>query len=187
MKVYVNLNATVRFRLTAEGLMQLEAFWFPIAQRLRKPLSEVMPKPAPDSVYTMQLWSFMEVFGPAMHLAGDCLVQGMTLEVELDNNTPGNTVEQMLADTTRELAQLRREKEALAAVADPRDGSLLDRALQMALLREIAAHADHVCDLFFNGCSGKGRWDAGNDRRMREASGYLNAALLRYKEAHGAP
>lgn len=75
MRVKINLNDTVHFKLTEYGKSVLNEY------KTKYQLQDSVLDDVDEHGYAhTQLWSFIEVFGPSIHIGFNPVVQGNTLE-----------------------------------------------------------------------------------------------------------
>lgn len=66
--VSLNINSQIRVRLTPTGQVALERHYFPLCQELKKPMAELLPKADAEGWHSFELWDFMSIFGPSLHM-----------------------------------------------------------------------------------------------------------------------
>lgn len=77
MRLSINLNETVHFKLTASGIEKYrESYAAYMRIKLTGSTDIVIPT-------KMMLWQFMEIFGKHFHIGIDPFVEGNNLEVEV--------------------------------------------------------------------------------------------------------
>lgn len=82
----VRLNDTAVFKLTTEGRVVLEDYFYAIASSARKPvpMTSILPTPDPLGFYRMPLWEFAAIFGPRLHLGSLAFVERNQIQIEAD-------------------------------------------------------------------------------------------------------
>lgn len=73
MKTEININDTISFELTKEGLDILENHYFKLYEHLdhnsRKETAKTFAKSKRfDGKHNMQIWEFMQIFGKHIHM-----------------------------------------------------------------------------------------------------------------------
>ena len=89
MNVVVNLNDTVRFKLTEHGKEVYRAQFDELNEFLKSKRAPLCPRPEPDidaEGYTkMQLWNFMEVFGPHTGMGLKPCIEPINIVVDVES------------------------------------------------------------------------------------------------------
>lgn len=72
-RLAVNLNDTVRFRLTPHGVALYDAHYEALG--MKPPAMTLTLRLDADGWCQTQLWNFCNIFGPGMHIGGDVPVE----------------------------------------------------------------------------------------------------------------
>lgn len=79
----VNLNDTVKFRITEHGQKILNVYFIKLEEyyKLPKDCVDYKKEKFSKDIIEMQLWEFMNIFGSAQHCGADSISEKNTIEI----------------------------------------------------------------------------------------------------------
>ena len=84
--IHINLNECVKFKLTDHGkdifYHRFDGLNESIIRRGLKPIAPKMPKTDADGYTRMQLWEFMELYGPHIGMAKESCIESLEIIYE---------------------------------------------------------------------------------------------------------